>query len=111
MNNKVNNTNTKVKRGDTVRILLGKDRGKQGKIMAVLTKKGRVMVEGINMVKKHVKARTTNQKGQRIDVAAPVNISNVQLVCPGCKKSTRVGITRDGETRQRVCKKCESVID
>lgn len=113
MKKKVEQTKTKlkIKRGDTVRVLLGKDRNKQGKVMAVLPAAGKVMVEGINMVKKHIKARSAGQQGQRIDVAAPLYISNVQVVCNSCKKSSRIGITREGGERQRVCKKCKTVID
>ena len=101
----------KVKTGDTVRILHGKDRNKTGKVMAVVINDMRVLIEGINMVHRHVRPRRSGEKGQRVKVAAPVTISNVQLVCPSCKKSTRVGITRAEGKRQRVCKKCNQVID
>lgn len=100
----------KIKTGDTVRVLLGKDRGKQAKVMAVFPKDERVLVEGVNIVKKHVKARRSGEKGQRVEVAAPLNISNVQLVCPSCGKGSRVGIKREGEARERFCKKCNAVI-
>ncbi len=101
----------KIKRNDTVKVLLGKDQGKTGKVMAVLPDAGRVLIEGVNLVKKHVKARRQGEKGQRVEVAAPLHISKVQLVCPQCKKPTRVGLSRADGMRQRVCKKCEAVID
>lgn len=110
MNTKVNNT-LRIKRGDTVRILLGRDRGKTGRVMATLPREERVMVEGINVVKKHIRARRAGEKGQRVSVPAPIHVSKVQLVCPQCKKGTRVSISREGGTRERVCKQCNSKID
>jgi large subunit ribosomal protein L24 len=101
----------KIKRNDTVRVLRGKDAGKRAKVLAVLPKEERVVVEGLNMVKKHVKARTGGQKGQRVSIAAPLRLANVQLICSQCKKGTRVGITRENGVRQRVCKQCKSVIE
>lgn len=105
------NTLPKIKQADTVRILRGKDAGKKGKVLAVLPIDGRVVVEGMNMVKKHVKARQGGQKGQRVSIAAPLPIANVQLICTQCKKGTRIGITRENGVRQRVCKHCNSVIE
>ena len=101
----------KIKKGDTVRILRGKDRGKKGKVVAVVPLEERLVVEGLNMVKRHVKARRSNEKGQRVEVAAPVRIANVQLICPQCKKGTRVGITRADGKAVRVCKQCKANID
>jgi large subunit ribosomal protein L24 len=101
----------KIKRKDTVRILRGKDAGKKGTVAAVLPLEGRVVVEGLNMVKKHVKARRGGQKGQRVSIAAPLRISNVQLICTQCKKGTRVGITRENGVRARICKKCNATIE
>ena len=101
---------SRIKQGDTVRILLGKDRGKKAKVMAVLPASDRILVEGINMVKKHVRPRKAGEKGQRVSVAAPMQISNVQLVCSACKKGTRIGVKRENGQRQRICKKCEAEI-
>lgn len=101
----------KIKRNDTVRVLRGKDAGKRGKVLAVLPQEERVVVEGLNMVKKHVKARRGGQKGQRVSIAAPLRIANVQLICTQCKKGTRVGITRENGVRQRVCKHCKATIE
>ena len=103
-------TKMRIQRGDTVRVLLGKDRGKQGQVLVVIPRQQRLIVEGINQVKKHVRARRAGEKGQRVTIAAPLPVSNVQLVCPSCKKGTRIGIKREASERSRVCKKCEAVI-
>jgi len=101
---------TRVKKGDTVRVLLGKDRGKSASVIGVLPKRGLVIVEGVNMVFKHIRARRAGEKGQRVQVAAPMSISNVQVVCPACKKGTRIGYRVDGTDKLRVCKKCDATI-
>ena len=96
----------KIRRDDVVKVLLGKDRGKKAKVVAVMPRAERVVVEGVNMVKKHIRPKQAGEKGQRVSVAAAVHISNVQLVCPACKKATRVGIKREQGKRVRVCRKC-----
>lgn len=102
----------RIKSGDTVRMLRGKDRGKQAKVLVALPKEGRVLVEGVNMVFRHVRPKRAGEKGQRVQVAAPVNIGSVQLVCPHCKKGTRVGLRREDDgKRLRVCKQCGSIIE
>ena len=101
----------KIKINDTVRVLRGKDAGKKGKVLAVLPFEETAVVEGLNMVKKHVKAKSGGQKGQRVSIAAPLRLANIQLVCTQCKKGTRVGITRENGVRARVCKHCNSVIE
>lgn len=101
----------KLKTGDTVRVILGKDRGKRGKIVASLPREGRVIVEGLGLVKKHVKARRAGEKGQRVTSPAAIDLSNVQLVCPHCNKGTRVGIRRQGKERVRVCRQCSAIVD
>ena len=101
----------KIKKGDTVLIQVGKDRGKVGKVLVALPKEGRLLIEGLNLVKKHVKPRKAGEKGQRIEVPSPLPVSRVMLVCPSCNKATRVGIQRgDTGLRQRVCKKCKVAI-
>lgn len=102
MNNKVH-----VKTGDTVIVLSGKDKGKKGKVLAVSPKEDKVIVEKINMVKKHVKPRKMGEQGGIIKAEGAMYSSKVQLVCPRCKKATRVGhkIYEDG-TKGRICKKC-----
>lgn len=99
----------KIKTGDTVLIIKGKDRTKKGKVIEVLPKKNRVVIEGINIVKKHVRARRSGEKGQRVEVPRPLSISNVKLICSKCKKPTRVGykaVDKGREKKIRVCKKC-----
>lgn len=104
---------TKIKTGDTVSVLLGKDRGKTGKVIQVLRNDLRVAVEGINQMTKNVKARGTKgaEKGQKITFWGPIHLSNVALVCPKCSKKTRVGMKRleDGKG-VRVCKQCNEVL-
>lgn len=103
----------KIKTGDTVLILSGKDRTKKGKIIEVFPKKNRVIVEGINIVKKHVRPKRSGEKGQRVEVSRPLNISNVKLVCPKCKKPTRIGhglVSKGREKKVRICKKCKQEI-
>lgn len=100
----------KIRRGDTVRILSGKDRGKRAAVMAVVPRQQRILVEGINMVKKHVRPKRAGERGQRVTVASPLHISNVQLVCTTCKKGTRVRMRREGEQAMRVCVACGATI-
>jgi large subunit ribosomal protein L24 len=99
-----------VKKGDTVVVLSGKDRGARGRVLLTMPKVNRVLVEGVNRVKKHTKL-TTNQRGAQtggiVTQEAPVHASNVQIVCPNCSKATRIGYRKDDEGRSvRVCRKC-----
>ena len=96
-----------VKTGDTVVVLSGKERGKKGKVMAVSPKEGKVIVEGKNIVKKHVKPRKMGDPGGIIEAEGAMYASKVQIVCPRCGKPTRVAhkIYEDG-TKERICKKC-----
>lgn len=100
----------KLIKGDKVKILLGKDRGKEGAVEKLLAKEGKVYVAGVNMVKRHVKGRD-GVEGGIIDIIKPVDISNAALICPSCKKQTRVGfeILKDGK-KVRVCRKCKKQI-
>lgn len=102
----------KIKKGDVVQVIAGKDKGKEGKVTQVLGKENRVVVDGVNISFKHLRARQNDKSGQKIQFFAPIDISNVQLVCPKCKKNSRVGIqlTADKE-RVRICKKCNTAID
>lgn len=96
-----------VKKDDTVRIISGDDRGKTGKVLAVSPKEGKVIVEGLNMVKKHVKPRKAGDQGGIVEAESAIYASKVEVVCPSCKKATRVGHTvqEDGK-KLRVCKHC-----
>ena len=100
-----------VKKDDTVLILSGDDKGKQGKVLAVSPKEGKVIVEGLNMIKKHVKPRKAGDQGGIIEAESAMYASKVQVVCPACKKATRVAHKKvageNGKTRSvRICKKC-----
>ncbi|MDP3954202.1 MAG: 50S ribosomal protein L24 [bacterium] len=95
-----------IRKGDNVIMRGGKDRRKTGKVLAVLTKENRVVIEGLNTVKRHLKARKQGQKGQVINKERAVPLSTVQLVCSKCGKRTRVGIQVSGDKKIRVCKKC-----
>ena len=95
------------KTGDTVVVLSGKERGKRGKIIAVSPKEGKVIIEGVNMVSKHVKPKKMGEAGGIIKAEGAMYASKVQLVCPSCDKATRIAhkISEDGK-KQRICKKC-----
>lgn len=100
-----------VHKGDFVTVTAGKGKGKKGKILRVEPKKHNVIVEGVNLLKKHTKPTKTNPKGGIIQKEAPIHISNVMLICPSCSKPTRIGrkITKDG-TKSRVCMRCEAEV-
>ena len=100
-----------VKTGDTVVVLSGKSKGKQGKVMAVSQKEGKVIVENVNMVSKHVKPRKMGEAGGIVKAEGAMYASKVQIVCPRCKKPTRIGhkINEDG-TKNRICRKCGEVL-
>ncbi len=98
----------KIKKNDQVKILVGKDNGKTGKISRVLASEKKVVVDGLNLIKKHVRPRREGEKGQRIEVAGKIDISNIMLVCPKCGKATRVGYKAVGKNKFRICKKCNA---
>ena len=100
----------KLKVGDQVKVTLGKDKGREGKIDKILIKDSSVLVSGINLYKKHVKGRS-GQKGGIYDIPRPLNFAKVALMCPSCKKSTRVGFKLVDKEKLRICKKCGKEID
>ncbi|MBX4200534.1 50S ribosomal protein L24 [Candidatus Parcubacteria bacterium] len=100
----------KLKKGDNVLIISGKDKGRTAKILKSLVKEKMILVEGINMKRKHVKPKKEGEKGQVVPVPAPMQISNVKLVCPKCGKATRVGYKIENGKKNRICKKCQSQI-
>ena len=104
-----------VRKGDKVRIISGKDSGKEGKILTAMPEKERVIVEDCNMVPRHVKPRRQGEAGGRIEQAGSIHVSNVQLVCPSCKMPTRVAhqiVEVNGKKKSvRVCKQCGKQID
>ena len=95
-----------VKKDDTVLILSGDDKGKQGKVLAVSPKEGKVIVEGLNMVKKHVKPRKAGDPSGIIEAEGAMYAAKVQVVCPKCSKGTRVAHKIEGDKKVRVCKHC-----
>lgn len=101
----------KIKKGDLVKILIGKDNSKEGVVDRVMVKEGKVLVSGINVVKRAFSGRRMGiNEGGIIDVIKPVDLSNVALICPNCKKVTRVGFIDQGKGKIRVCKKCKKEI-
>ena len=100
----------KFKKGDTVKVLRGKDRGKTGKIEKALPKLNQVLVTGINVYKKHIKSRQ-GQSGGIVDIVKPLPASQVMLVCPACSKIVRIGYQVNNKTKERICKKCGVGVD
>lgn len=96
----------KIKKGDTVKILYGKDRGKLGPVVALDSKKQRVIVEGLNLYKRHLKGDGRTRTSEIITIEKPFPISKVMLVCPLCNKPTRVSFKLEKEQKIRICKKC-----
>jgi large subunit ribosomal protein L24 len=97
----------KIKKGDRVRVLTGKDRGKDGNVTRVLPAAGKIIVDGVNVAKKHQRATKATMQGGIIDKDMPLPVANVAVLCPSCGKPTRVGYQIDGVgTKVRVCKKC-----
>ena len=102
----VRGVNIHVKKGDKVVVLSGKDKGKQGKILEVSPKEGKVIIEGVNQAQKHVKPRRMGEEGDIITVEAPMYASKVMLVCPKCSKPTRAAHKIADGKKMRLCKKC-----
>ena len=101
----------RIKKGDTVRVIGGRARGRQGKVLSVDRMKGRVVVEKINLIKRHLRPNRTS-KGGIIEKEGPIHLSSVMLICPECGKPTRVAIRRlDDGQRLRMCKRCGEVIE
>ena len=100
----------KIKKGDSVLIISGKDKGRTGKIMKAIPKELKVLVEGINLKKKHVRPKREGEKGQIVEIPAALNISNVKIICPKCGKATRIGYKVDDGVKKRICKKCKQEI-
>jgi large subunit ribosomal protein L24 len=101
----------KIKKNDIVKILAGKDSGKTGKVLTIFPKKLKALVQGINMVKKHSRARSNDQQGGIVHKESSVDISNLMIICQKCSKAARVGFSKlsDG-TKVRICKKCKEII-
>ena len=95
----------KLKKGDEIEVIAGKDRGKRGKISSVFPSTEKVIVEGVNIMKKHRKASRDGAKGERIEMPFPIHVSNVMLVCPHTGKPTRIGYAVEGGEKVRVSRK------
>lgn len=96
----------KIKKNDQVLIISGKDRGKKGKVLSVFPSEKRLLVEGVNIRKKHVRPKKSGEKGQIVESPSPFAVSNVKLICPKCGKFTRVGYKFVDKKKYRACKKC-----
>jgi large subunit ribosomal protein L24 len=96
----------KIKKGDTVLIISGKDRLKKGKVLRVLPKEEKILVEGVNIRKKHMKPKRSEEKGEKIEMPGFIDVSNVKIICSKCGKATRVGYKIVNEKKYRVCKEC-----
>ena len=99
-----------VKNGDTVQVITGKDKGQTGKVISVLPKEGKVVVEKVNMVSRHVKARKQGDESGIIQKEAPLYASKVMLFCPKCNRGVRSGRKIEGDKKVRVCKRCGAQI-
>jgi large subunit ribosomal protein L24 len=105
-------TQVAIRRSDNVVVTTGRDRGKQGRVLKVVPDRNRVVVEGVNVIKRHTRPNPQrNIKGGIVEREASLNASNVQLVCPACGKPTRIGHSTQGDRKVRVCRKCEGVVD
>jgi large subunit ribosomal protein L24 len=100
-----------IRKGDRVRILAGKDKGREGKVLRAYPHKERVSIEGANMIKKSTRPSQKNPQGGILQMEGSIHVSNVMLVCPSCGQPTRISRRREGGTRIRVCKKCNKDID
>ncbi|MBZ0300187.1 MAG: 50S ribosomal protein L24 [Anaerolineae bacterium] len=104
----------RIKKGDTVEVIAGKDLGDRGEVVTVILRENRVVVDGVNVMKKHQKAQQAGRQqvqSQILEFNGPIHLSNVMLVCPSCEKATRVGYRfKEDGTKTRFCKKCNSDI-
>ncbi|MBC6720430.1 MAG: 50S ribosomal protein L24 [Treponema socranskii subsp. buccale] len=96
----------KIKKNDNVEVLAGKDKGKRGSVVRIIPKKDKVIVSGVNIVKKAMKRRSQQDQGGIVEVEAPLHISNVGVVCKKCGRPVKIGYKIDGDKKVRVCRKC-----
>ncbi|HNX73752.1 MAG TPA: 50S ribosomal protein L24 [Spirochaetales bacterium] len=102
-------TKYKLRKEDLVQVIAGKDKGKQGKVLKIDRENGRVIVAGVNMVKKAMKKKNQQDRGGIIEIEAPLSVSNVMIVCKKCGP-VKIGYKLDGNTKKRVCRKCGEVL-
>jgi large subunit ribosomal protein L24 len=101
----------RIKKGDTVEVIQGKENGKRGKVMRVDSADERVVIERVNFIKRHVRPSQKTPQGGVIEREAGIHISNVKLVCPSCNQAVRVGVRMQGDDKIRFCKKCNVQVD
>lgn len=100
----------KLKKGDNVLVVSGKDRGKVAKILKSFPKERKVLVEAVNLKSRHLRPKRQGEKGQIVRVPSPINIANTKFLCPKCGKAVRLGYKIEGDKKFRVCKKCKSEV-
>lgn len=100
----------KIKKGDTVQVLSGNDKGKTGEVLETIPKTNRVIVKGINIRKKHIKPKKQGEEGGIISVECSIHSSKINIVCSKCNKATKIKIEKDGKEKSRICKKCGAKI-
>lgn len=100
----------RIKKGDTIFILAGKDRGKSGKVLKITDNGERALIEGLNVFKKHSKPKRQGEKGEIVSVPRPLRISNIALACSRCSRGVRVGSRVEGEKKVRFCKRCKGIL-
>ena len=100
----------KILKGDKIKVVYGKDKGREGKVERVYKKQNKVLIEGINIYKKHVKKSEQSPKGGIVEIPRAMDVSKIIVICPKCSKPTRIEIKREKGKKQRVCKKCKSII-
>lgn len=100
----------KIKKNDIVQIIVGKDKGKSGKVLKVFLKGNKILIDGLNLYKKHVRPKKEGEKGQLVSVPRPINVSNIMLICSGCGKAVRIGYRFNAGKKIKVCKKCGASI-
>ena len=102
----------KIKKGDKVKVIAGRDIGKEGKVVRILRGEGRVVVEGVNLLKKHARQKSDKEQAGIVTITSPINVSNVMVVCSKCKKPSRIGwrVRKDG-SKVRFCRRCEGELN
>jgi len=100
----------RIKKNDIVLVISGKDRGRKGKVIEAFPKQGRVLIEGINLRKKHMKPKKSGEKGQIVETPVPLDVSDVKVICSKCGKAVRTGYELKGKKKYRICKKCKQAL-
>lgn len=100
----------KLKKGDTIKVTAGRDRGREGKIDKVYSNAEKILIKGINIYKKHVKKNEQMPQGGVVEIPRPLRVANVAFICPKCKKITRVGYRIEGAKKVRICRKCDAAV-